>query len=142
LSNNAYQKVYQLKRYHHRRGEAISQLGGKCVTCQSSTDLQIDHIDPKQKTRPLAHAWSMSEDKWLAELAKCQLLCHSCHIAKTRTEQQKPITHGTYAGYRKGCRCEPCKVIERHRRKKWIAIRSEKRALLRVWKRYTVSMGP
>jgi hypothetical protein len=57
----------------------------------------------------------------LVEVAKCQLLCLSCHMDKTVAN--KEITsaghnrineHGTEAYFmRTGCHCEPC-VIARH----------------------------
>ncbi len=78
----------QAARYHARRTAALAQLGGKCVKCGADDDLHIDHIDPASKTahiRDLFHGGS--QERLEAELALCQLLCRSCHGAKTRGEQ-------------------------------------------------------
>lgn len=110
MSDNAYHKVYQLKRYHRRRREAIAQLGGKCVKCGSAQDLQIDHINPEEKEFTLSDLWGIAEKTFKKELDKCQILCKLCHIQKTAAEQSRPNNHGTYWQYKKyGCRCQPCK---------------------------------
>jgi len=52
-----------------------------CVKCGSSKDLELDHINPSTK---ISHCvWSWSEPRRLAELAKCQVLCHPCHVVKS-----------------------------------------------------------
>lgn len=104
-----YQKIYQLKRYHARRQEAIENLGGKCVACGTTENLELDHIDPSTKSFPISKLWSISKAKFLEELAKCQLLCNSCHIIKSKQDNKKPITHGKYwATYKHKCICEEC----------------------------------
>jgi hypothetical protein len=46
LSNsNEYMKVYILKRYRMRMAKAKEILGGRCVICGKTDDLQIDHVD-------------------------------------------------------------------------------------------------
>lgn len=42
---------YMLRRYHARRAESYAILGGKCVVCGTSDDLQID--------------WSVSRERYL-----------------------------------------------------------------------------
>lgn len=85
---------------------------GPCKMCSSTLDLQVDHIDRNVKT---SHkVWSWSESKRLAELAKCQVLCRSCHQKKTNQENNKPIQHGTHSAHAgRGCRCDLC--VEAHR---------------------------
>ena len=84
---------------------------GPCKFCGSSTRLELDHIEPSTK---ITHkVWSFAKVRRENELAKCQVLCHSCHkkktIAATRTGQQ---THGTTTGYFKWrCRCMECKTF-------------------------------
>jgi 5-methylcytosine-specific restriction endonuclease McrA len=52
-----------------------------CVKCGSKDRLELDHIDPAEKTH---HAiWTWSEERRLAEIAKCQVLCYKCHKEKT-----------------------------------------------------------
>lgn len=106
---------YLLRRYHERRAEAVRILGGVCVECGASTDLQIDHRDPADKSFSLGRMWSVSKDRYLAELEKCQLLCAEHHLAKTLAERgQIPArgTHGTLSSYRY-CHCVVCREAMR-----------------------------
>lgn len=85
---NAYMREYMLARYHKRRALALEMLGGKCLRCGTKDDLHIDHIDPESKedglltSRLHTASWSLIE----TELAKCQLLCQSCHKRKSKTD--------------------------------------------------------
>jgi len=85
-----------------------------CVQCGNAEDLEIDHIVPETKERKIDHnIWSWSQEKRDAELQKCQVLCHDCHQEKSSAENSArqsatPITHGSYWGYRRGCRCYLC----------------------------------
>lgn len=69
--------------YAQNRAEAISILGGECVLCGSEEDLQFDHIIPSTKEAEMVTLWHRSKNVWLAEVAKCQLLCEPCHREKT-----------------------------------------------------------
>lgn len=92
-ARNAYHKVYQLARYHRRRAEAIKLLGGKCVRCGSTVNLDFDHINKSTKNFTIAKIWSASEKRFTEELAKCQLLCRDkCHYEKSI--EYKDYTHG------------------------------------------------
>lgn len=82
----AYMKDYMLKRWHKRRHTAIEKLGGLCVHCGTTDNLQFDHIDPALKSFSVSKWSSASEKKWQAEIEKCQLLCEMCHIEKSRHE--------------------------------------------------------
>ena len=72
-----------------RRQEAVLQLGGKCAKegCESTRDLEFDHIDPTTKVRMISQMLSGSEKKLAAELKKCQLLCKKHHAEKSRAER-------------------------------------------------------
>lgn len=75
----AAQREYQRKWLAGRRD---AWLEGKwCVRCGTSSDLQIDHIDPRRKVEH--RIWSWSEDRRVAELEKCQVLCDTCHREKS-----------------------------------------------------------
>lgn len=102
---NAYMNNYMKERYARRREEAVAALGGKCVSCGTTENLEFDHIDPAGKDFAMARASAFSEKRWQAELAKCQLLCGDCHKAKHAT--QHPC--GTVHRYWAGCKCGPCK---------------------------------
>jgi 5-methylcytosine-specific restriction endonuclease McrA len=52
-----------------------------CVECGSVEQLELDHIDPE--TKVTHNIWGWAPSRWPAELAKCQVLCHDCHLAKS-----------------------------------------------------------
>lgn len=77
----------QAEHYKARRKRAYELLGNKCAKCNAVTTLEIDHIDRSTKGYKQNTAWlRLKEEKFLAELSKCQLLCLSCHAAKTKLE--------------------------------------------------------
>lgn len=109
---NAYMREYIKKRAKEKRKWAIDKLGGKCVECGSTDNLEIDHIDPKKKSFTFGKLWSLAKSKVEAELAKCQLLCTDCHRKKNLIDGhlQSRFEHGTYTSYRHAnCRCELCR---------------------------------
>ena len=69
-----------------QRIKAIAYLGGRCVNCGSTNDLQFDHREPGTRrfsiTERIGGRWSTIE----AELVKCQLLCFECHARKHEAE--------------------------------------------------------
>jgi 5-methylcytosine-specific restriction endonuclease McrA len=116
-SYNEYQKKYQLERYHKRRNDAITMLGGKCFKCESTQNLQFDHIKAIEKSFGVSKLWSISEKSFLQEIQKCQLLCETCHIEKSKYEgdyggghnkNKNFDSHGTGSRYAAGCRCDDC----------------------------------
>lgn len=116
---NAYMREYKRKQYVRLKGRAISLLGGKCVRCGTTSNLQIDHIDPRTKSFEVNHVQSHSWTAVAEELGKCQLLCVPHHKMKTLSERgQSPATgvHGTVSGYRY-CgppKCGACKEAKRN----------------------------
>ena len=108
--------AYQLERYRARRAYAIEKLGGKCVVCGTTEDLEIDHINKKEKSFQITQKWSVPIEVYDRELQKCQLLCHTHHKEKSDREKDwgkegyGPSDHGTLAFYKnKGCRCTKCR---------------------------------
>lgn len=95
---------------HKRKAEALALLGGRCVTCGKTEDLQFDHIDPSAKIMAIGQMWHAAKGKFWAEVNKCQLLCPEHH--QERTSQQwleRPTKHGSNHGYRiRRCRCDEC----------------------------------
>lgn len=83
---NEYMKNYMLARYHKRRNEAIQKFGGKCAKCDSVDNLEFDHINPDDKLFTIGQMWSLNNAVYVAELNKCQLLCTSCHLEKTKAD--------------------------------------------------------
>ena len=108
---NAYMAKYMKDWYDRRHAYAIEKLGGKCVKCGSTDRLEIDHIDrttvDRRMRRGRGNMWTASEERFQAELAKCQLLCHEHHLEKTKSEFSVP--HGGGVSGKKNCPCVPCK---------------------------------
>jgi len=103
--------AYMKKRYAQRRQMFIERLGGVCVKCQSTDELELDHIDASQKKFNIAKFFNYRLEVVLPEVDKCQLLCSKCHIEKTIIDKgHKPAkgTHGTLSSY-KYCKCSICK---------------------------------
>lgn len=84
---------YNLARYKQRMADAIEILGGVCVVCGSTKDLQLDHLNPSTKKFNLGKLWSTNLENFLEELTKCQLLCFTCHQAKTIVYDKKQQVH-------------------------------------------------
>lgn len=107
---------YMLRRYHERRAEAFQILGGVCKKCGAVENLQIDHINAEEKELSGDSMIGVSRPRFLAEIAKCQLLCGPCHVEKTvvvdRGRRMARGTHGTLSSYRY-CHCELCKEAKR-----------------------------
>lgn len=82
---------------------------GPCISCRSWEHLEVDHIKPKQKKH---HAvWTWKPERRETELARCQVLCKTCHKQKHAWLKIAKLTHGTRAMYRKyNCRCITCKT--------------------------------
>lgn len=112
-ARRAYLNRYNLQWQRERR-RAWLAANGPCRQCGSTHRLEVDHIDPATK---VSHAvWSWSAVRREAELAKCQVLCHRCHKAKSDAAHRKPLVHGTINAYNmKGCRCDVCRAGHRER---------------------------
>jgi hypothetical protein len=108
------QREFQRNWLARRRSYAITVFGGKCLKCNSSKNLNFDHIDRNKK---ISHnIWSWSSKRVKAELEKCQLLCFECHKNKTRIEVYGERQHGTITMYKHGkCRCSYCKKANAER---------------------------
>lgn len=114
-NRNAYFRAYMSNRYVVRMAAAIEYLGGVCVDCGSTKKLEFDHIDPSTKEFAIASSASVSEDRFWAEVSKCELRCRPHHEAKTLVDRgQLPARgrHGTISTYRY-CHCEKCKAAMR-----------------------------
>ncbi len=103
-----------LERWRKRKAKAIARLGGKCVRCNCGADLQFDHIDPRTKSFDVSKNWGVKEERFWAEVDKCQLLCRDCHKIKNREDvisgkAKRGITHGKHwAAYHHQCQCNLC----------------------------------
>lgn len=96
-SRRAYLREYQNRWVQRRRQEWIEQ-NGPCGVCGSSEALEVDHVNASEKEIDVATVWSMalSNPRRIAELAKCRVLCHICHVAKKVHAKESP--HGIKSG--------------------------------------------
>lgn len=129
----AYQRNYH-REYHRKRYDRIiakmhAALGGRCVVCGTTNELEIDHIDPSTKEFAVTLKWQRPWSVIEPELKKCQLLCHDHHIAKTRSNGESGgghnrivnPDHGTWARYTNfKCRCDSCREWRNLYRKKMV----------------------
>lgn len=87
------------KAYARRKAAAIAQLGGQCARCASTDNLEFDHIDPSTKdinpSTYFGKGGVKARQAREAELKKCQLLCHDCHVEKTRANGEYNFKRGT-----------------------------------------------
>lgn len=79
---------YSLKnkeKRENRKKLIYEALGNKCVECGSTSNLEIDHINPSLKENrisPLAQGLTKTLDD-----DNLQLLCHRCHIKKSKYQR-------------------------------------------------------
>ena len=88
-----------VKQYNTERGRARrlkhrqifeERLGGQCVKCGTTENLEFDHIHPGDKSFNITSRMNCRiTDEMYDELDKCQLLCKSCH--KQVTIKQKAV---------------------------------------------------
>ena len=112
-----------------QRRRAAWFAGKTCVRCGSTERLEIDHIDPALKVDH--RLWSWSAVRREAELAKCQVLCRPCHLAKSIEGGEMPsmistFQHGTVTMYvRHKCRCPACRACNAARQRRQRAAKKQ-----------------
>jgi len=80
--NPAVQLEYQRVWMAERRQTALDARGNACQRCGGTDRLEFHHRDPEEKVshRIFSRRWETIH----AELAKCDLLCSTCHLEYTR----------------------------------------------------------
>jgi 5-methylcytosine-specific restriction endonuclease McrA len=105
-----YRRAYNKAWRQARRARLIEMLGGKCVRCGATEDLEFDHIDPSTKVFAVCAGLDKAWDVLVEEGSKTQLLCTPCHVAKG-AEDRPELQHGVYYVYWYwNCRCDLCKA--------------------------------
>lgn len=122
-------REYQKKYRNNLRQKVIMEKGGVCLKCGSLSNLEFDHRDQKTKkaeiSNLIANGASLSVLK--AELTKCDLLCRSCHLKKSKESgdmSTEPWNKGKWkhgsTGYNTyKCRCAECRLWKREARKRY-----------------------
>jgi hypothetical protein len=90
-------RQYQEQRRLERLALATARLGGKCVRCGATESLDFDHIVASTKNRKISEATNWSMERFLAEVDKCQLLCHAgqgCKGHSIKTTESGEHPHG------------------------------------------------
>ena len=103
-NSNEYMRKYNRNKYRKRRAEVVEILGGKCESCGTTENLEVDHIDPNEKTLNIAKV--LHGTKWeliKEELTKCQLLCNTCHRKKSKKDGStfKNVAKGEHVNHAK-----------------------------------------
>ena len=84
---NKEQKREYTKAHRYEKKElCLEYLGGKCVKCGTTHNLQFDHIKREGKKYNIAGRLTNDFTILKEELDKCQLLCYDCHLEKTAKE--------------------------------------------------------
>lgn len=95
-----------------RRSDWIA-ANGPCKHCGSNQKLEVDHINPLKKVKDAWQIWSLKDRN--IELAKCQVLCHDCHLKKTKTEGTQRFLHDEVVELRQyvadGTSCEELSML-------------------------------
>jgi len=92
-------------------------LGGKCSRCNSTEYLRFHHVNEDTKSFNVGEGWGRESKSLEEEVAKCILLCASCH-----RQHHVKFKHG-YSAYKENvCKCDIChqmylKYWEDYRRK-------------------------
>lgn len=111
-----------------KRQRALAYLGGECARCGSTERLEFDHIDRMTKAFTISANYNRRWEALQAELDKCQLLCHECHVTKTREcgetgggwNKLDAVPHGTPSGFTYWhCRCADCRKARSEYRRAW-----------------------
>lgn len=108
---------YDRDRYEAAKRKLIGLLGGKCAKCNTTEDLQFDHVSRALKEFTITARWNRGDAELAAELAKCQLLCRLCHRQKTSSEIG--VEHGGGVSGKRNCPCEPCRARKREYNREW-----------------------
>ena len=103
-------REYQRKRRRERLALARERLGGRCVRCVATENLQFDHIDGFTKVANISEITNWKLERFLEEVDKCQLLCSpgGCHQDKTTEELYDTVC--SIGESRWKCLCGYCRM--------------------------------
>lgn len=69
--------IYSVKEKHKKN--RYNYFHDKCCSdCGSISNLQLHHVNPKDKT--YGNIWLWGKKKRIKEIEKCIIICHDCHV--------------------------------------------------------------
>ena len=118
---------YMSNRRAARRQSLRDMLGGVCVECGSTEELEFDHRDPTEKSFTIASHLDGDWDVLVEEALKCDLRCNPHHRERSialghlgvegpRNGMWVEALHGTSKMYSQGCKCDACRNWKRQYR--------------------------
>lgn len=84
-------KARSKARHEKRTAMAVEYLGGVCVECGTTENLEFHHIIAASKSFNISSNVTRAWDKLCTELDLCELLCAPCHKTKTSAERTSVI---------------------------------------------------
>lgn len=132
MINKEYIREYRKK----RKLEALTLLGGCCINCGTTSNLEFDHIDPLTKINIISNMYTAKYELFIAEVHKCQLLCHDCHIEKSNNNGDYLLhrikwQHGKSGYNNQKCRCKICKdAYKEFCKERWQKILANRAAIV------------
>jgi 5-methylcytosine-specific restriction endonuclease McrA len=82
-------KTKERERRRLMRESALEELGGKCVICGTTENLEFNHIDPYTKEREVSTKCGLRHKEHL----KCELLCKKHHRLWSNAEARLARQH-------------------------------------------------
>lgn len=83
-----YLRKYQREWWRKRRQDFFSDK--KCLICSSIENLELHHREPALKVSH--NIWSWSTVRRNTEIAKCDILCHDCHLKETIKQNKSKVS--------------------------------------------------
>jgi hypothetical protein len=117
---------YNTIRYHKRMNALRDMLGGKCVRCGKTHDLQFHHKDRSDKLFDMSRNFDINWDYLVEEAMKCELRCVDCH------KEEHKATHGLGMHRHHGCRCDICRNAKNEYMRNWKKKNRERKRLLNI----------
>ncbi len=79
--------------YQKRMDKLRKAFGNKCIKCGATDNLHFDHIDPVTKVAAVGElATSNGFKRCYEEALKCQLICKTCHVQKSKDNGDYIVT--------------------------------------------------
>lgn len=79
IHNLELKREYQRNWLQNKRNKCIEILGGKCVKCGSTSNLEFHHKNPDEKLNKISSMLSYRWEILSKEILKCELQCYNCH---------------------------------------------------------------